>query len=237
MNIIELSAQPTDMEVHVETEQSVVVYQGARRVDLVEHEQFHVESFELDEAMGHVTMGADLALLWDDDKYDVYRLHPETGELVEYRLHNPAIGMHLAPTEDFAIARTRAEDGGGDVYDQANGLEILNLANEDARPFLLEGRAIDLAWTVGDATLQALVLQDGVDYLFQYDLYTGAQLEIELEAPPKSIGSMPEGGFFITHDVGAGLVSFLDDDGSITSVAGFATLGLLDTVELSFEEE
>ena len=57
--------------------------------------------------------------------------------------------------------------------------------------------------------------------------------EISLAEPPIAIGSMRDGSFYITHDAGLGLVTFLDPKTNDTrTVSGFATLGLGDPVEL-----
>ena len=100
-------------------------------------------------------------------------------------------------------------------------------------PYLLEGPGVGLTWIATESSLRALVLQEGVDYLYQLDLYTRDAEEIELGAPPVDIGTVPDGPFFITHDDGLGLISFLDPEtGDITEVAGFATTGLLSELEV-----
>ena len=49
---------------------------------------------------------------------------------------------------------------------------------------------------------------------------------------------MPDGTFYITHTSGAGLVSFLNpSSGELTEVGGFATLGIIDAIELIKSEE
>ena len=140
------------------------------------------------------------------------------------------------PDETFAVALTRAEGGGGNdadgLYDQYPGMEIIDLTDDDSDPYLLEGTGLGMAFSATDTRLDALVLQDGIDYLYQLDLYSGQSQEIDLAAPPVAIGSLPNGPFFITHSDALGLVSFLDPaTGEVTEVAGFAALGLIDDIE------
>ena len=146
---------------------------------------------------------------------------------------------HLAPTEDFAIALTRPESGyGGDAIDAMPGMEIIDLINEKNSTFVLEGQGVGVAYSSDETSLHALLLQEGAEYVYKYNLHTGEQQIIDLSAPPVSIGSMPDGNFYITHDNGSGLVSFLNpDSGELTEVAGFGTLGILDPIQLFEEEE
>ena len=188
--------------------------------------------------MNQITLADEQAILWDTTGgHDLYRLDLESEDLVEYVLQNPAVSLHLAPTNDFAVALTRAEGGGGDgvdaIYDQHPGMEIIDLRSDDTEPFLLEGQGLGVAFAADENYLQALVLQQGVDYLYRLDLYSRESEELELSAPPIAIGAMPDGRFYITHDRALGLVSFLDpSSGKIEEVSGFASLGIIDPVEL-----
>jgi hypothetical protein len=61
---------------------------------------------------------------------------------------------------------------------------------------------------------------------------------IELTAAPVAIGTMPDGDFYITHIAGTGLITFLEpNSGETTEVGGFATLGIIDPIELMSNEE
>lgn len=237
INIIELSSAPASMAVSAEADRTVLVYDRLAAVEVLEHQLFDIERYELDEPMSEVIETEDFALLYSTDGYkDAYRLDLVTGELVEYRLQNPAIAMHLAPGNDFAIALTRAEGGGGNgvdgIYDQYPGMEVIDLRDDDADPYLLEGQGLGMAFSATETRLDALVLQDGIDYLYQLDLYTGQSQEIDLAAPPVAIGALPGGPFWITHDAALGLVSFLDPStGEVTEIAGFASHDLIDDIE------
>ena len=151
--------------------------------------------------------------------------------------------MHLAPTE-VAIALTRAESGvnsGVDgLYDRNPGMEILDLTGDKAksRAYLLEGQGVGLAFSATETALHALVLQQGIRYLYKLDLYTGAEETLDLSAPPKHIGTMPDGEFFITHESGLGLISFYDPNtGTVREASGFGALGLDPDIALIKEEE
>jgi hypothetical protein len=216
----------------------VFVYGGEPVVELMDHRFFDVDRIPLDEPMDHIALTPDTAVLYGTgNQHDVYRVDLESGNVTEYRLQNPTVRLELAPTNEFAVALTRAEGGGGDgvdaLYDEHPGMEIVDLRSDETTPFVLEGLGLGVAFSAGDTTLNALVLQDGIDYLYRLDLYTLEAEEIEVSAPPVEIGEMPDGRFYVTHDRALGLVSFLDPDtGRIVEVSGFATLGLADPIEL-----
>lgn len=245
INLVELSGAPAAMAVSQPHDATVLVYAGRPVVERMDHTFFDVEVFDLDEGMDHVTLAQDFAVLWGaGNQHDAYRFDLQTGDLVEYRLQNPAVSLHLAPTEEFAVALTRPEGSGGDgvdaLYDQNPGMEIVDLreGEDETQSFLLEGQGLGVAFAADGQNLNALVLQEGVDYLYRLDLYTRQAEELELSAPPVAIGTMPDGAFYITHDRALGLVSFLDPtSGEISEVAGFATLGLMDPIELLEAEE
>ena len=226
------------MAVSEDADRTVLVYGSRKTVDLIDHTYFDVTPIDLEEGMDRIALAPGFAVLYGTaDQHDLYRLDLENDDLVEYRLQNPAVSVHLAPTSEFAIALTRAEGGGGggvdQLYDENPGMEIVDLRSDETTPFLLEGQGLGVAFAGDELNLSALVLQESVDYLFRLDLYTRQSEEIELSAPPVAIGTMPDGQFYITHDQALGLVSFLDpDSGKIEEVAGFATLGMMDPIEL-----
>jgi len=238
INIVDLSAQPADMAVNVATDRTVLVYNNLPVVEILDHELFDVDRFELDEPMDTILQGEDFAVLFDQGGgKDVYRLDIATGDLVEYVLENPPLEVVMAPGEDFAVALTRAEggssnDAAANLYNKYPGLEIIDLRGKGTAPYILEGAGLGVAFSRTDTRLDALVLQEGIDYLYQLDLYTGEEAELELSAPPSDIGVMPDGTFYITHPSALGLVSFYDaGSGDIVEVAGFAARGLLDAYE------
>lgn len=241
INIVELAGAPSAMAVS-SADRTVLVYGSRNVVETVDHALFESETVELDEAMNRITLlGEQSALLWSDGanrtQKDLYRFDVLTGGVVEYRLQNPAMAVSIAPTEEYAVVLTRAEafSGGNDVdavYDQHPGMEIVDLNSDNVVPFILEGNGLGLAYTYDDTHLNALVLQEGVENLFQIDLYGGGSVEIDTSAPPVAIGSMPDGRFFVTHDRALGLVSFIDAQGDVTEVGGFASAGILDPIEL-----
>ena len=253
VNMVSLSSNPSAMAViddadpfdDIFNDRTVIVYENGKMVDILEHQYFDVESYTLDEPMSGVLAGNQMAVLYTDQGgHDAYLLDLETQDLLEYRLENPTVSMHLAPTEEFAIALTRAESGvnsGVDgLYDRNPGMEILDLTGDKAksRAYLLEGQGVGLAFSATETALHALVLQQGIRYLYKLDLYTGAEETLDLSAPPKHIGTMPDGEFFITHESGLGLISFYDPNtGTVREASGFGALGLDPDIALIKEEE
>lgn len=244
INIVELADAPGAMAVSPVADRTVLVYPNRPVVELLDHAFFEVDPVDLDESMNQITLAGSQAVLWTDTGgHDLYRLDLETQDLVEYVLQNPAVSLTLAPTNEFAVVLTRAEgnfsgSGVDAIYDSHPGMEIIDLRTDDSEPFLLEGQGLGVAFAPGGTYLQALVLQQDVDYLYILDLYSRVSQEIELSAPPVAIGAMPDGRFFITHDRALGLVSFLDPaNGEITEVAGFASEGIIDPIALISEEK
>ncbi len=236
VNLVSLAGAPTAMAVDAATDQTVFTFAGQARVDVLEHTYFEAASLPLDEPMHRILLEDGMALLWNDaGGHDAYRLDLATLGLVEYRLENPAVQLHLAPTHEFALALTRPEGGAaggaGGLYDQSPGMQILDLRTDRGTsvPYLLEGQGIGAAFIATDTDLSALVLQRDVRTLYALDLYTNDVSALDLADRPLAIGTVPDGPFYITHDNGLGLVSFYDPaTGALREVSGFATLGILD---------
>jgi hypothetical protein len=243
INIVELAESPADLQVWDAHDRTVLVYSNRPVVELLDHTFFDVESFDLDESMTDVVLSGDNAVLFSTgNQHDLYRFDFSDQDVIEYRLQNPAVSVHVAPTGEYALALTRAEGSSGQgvdaLYDLNPGMEIIDLRSDDSEAFLLEGQGLGVAYSSDESSLAALVLQEDIDYLYRLDLYTRDAREIELSAPPVAIGSLPDGTFWITHDAGLGLVTFLDSEGDVVSeVGGFATLGFFDPIEVIDEEE
>lgn len=228
VNIVSLDAAPSAMHVDATDDRTVLVSNQTASVDVVDHDVFDVTRVQLAEPMSAIIDGQGFDLLYGAGKQDVYQLDPVTGDVTTYRLQAPLLSLHLAPTEEFAIALTSESGFGG-----RPGMEILDLRDGRGHtyPYLLETRGIDVAFTQTDAGLHALVLQSDVSYLYELDLYAGASQELELAEPPIAIGAMASGGFYVTHDDPLGLVSLIDPStNAIETIAGFGSLGFLDEI-------
>jgi hypothetical protein len=240
INLVELAGVPAKLAVSDAHDRTVLVYRSRPVVELLDHQFFDVETFELDEGMDSIALaGANAVLYGTDSQHDLYRFDFENEDVIEYRLQNPAVSVHVSPNEDFALALTRAEGGfGNDVdalYDQHPGMEIVDLNGDESEAFLLEGQGLDVAFASDETNLSALVLQEGVDYLYRLEMYTRVAEEITLAAPPIAIGTMPNGNFYITHDSPLGLVSFLNPSTGLVEeeIGGFAAVGLFDPIEIT----
>jgi hypothetical protein len=243
VNILTLTDDPSAMVVEPSEDRTVLVYGSSAVVDVIEHDFFDIDSRALEEPMTDIASGEGFVVLYSTKStgHDVYRLDLSTEELVEYRLQNPAASLHISPDDSFAIALTTAETtaGGGDItsqYDASPGMEIIDLLGDDTVPYLLEGVGLGVAFTETSAGVQTLILQEGAEYLYRLDA-AGSVTELRLSAPPRTIGGLPDGTFFITHDAALGLVSFFDPTGDeLVEVGGFAVNGLADPIEFISEE-
>ena len=244
VNIVTLAANPADMEVCDSVDRTVMVYSQASVFEVLSHDSFDLELYDLDEPMNAIIEGDGYALLYNTSTYyhDAYRFDFDTNELVEYRLENTVASMHLSPDGLFAIALTRPEGvaGGTGVsgtYDLSPGMEVIDLTGDDTTPFLLQGMGVGVAFTETKAGTETLVLQEGVEFLYRL-APTGEVAEVSLSRSPRSIGGLPDGTFYITHDSALGLISFYDPvSDEIVEIGGFGALGMSDPIELYTEEE
>lgn len=235
VNLVTLSDDPADMHVDVEADRTVLVYDGEAVVDLLEHEYFDIESVELDEPMTDILDAPGFVLLWSRGRQDVYELTLENGDVTEYRLQSAAESVHLAPSASFAIAFTWSSGFGGKP-----GMEVLDLREDRGvtYPYALDGDGVGVAFAGEPGAEHALVLQDGVDYVYALDLQSAASTAFELAEPPLGIGAYDDTRFYITHDSPLGLVSFLDPaTGEVVEVAGFGALGIADPIGVVTDEE
>ncbi|MFK7929828.1 MAG: hypothetical protein AB8H79_16665 [Myxococcota bacterium] len=224
---------------------SIITFRDSASVNVVDHSDFGISVFDLDEPMNRILVEGREAVLWSDEALkDVYTFNADTNEVVEYRLENPAVQMQIAPGGDFAVALTRPEGGFGagteGLYDANPGLEVLEIGAGRGRggAKLLEGQGVGMAFSPSDTRLDLLVLQLGQTYVYQLDLLTNRESRVELTAAPIRIGALPDGGFWITHDASMGLVSFYDPvDGTVVETGGFAAAGWLEGTPIADPQE
>jgi hypothetical protein len=234
VNMVSLSGIPAAMYVDPTLNQTMLVYANSAKADVVDHERFDVETVTLDEPMTAIAGGESVAVFSASGRRDVYSFDGATGELVEFRLQSPLTRLEVAPTEQFAIAFTT-----GDGYGGRPGMEILDLRDGEGHsfPYLLEGRGLGLAFDAFGESLNALILQQGAEYVYALDLYSAESEELDLALAPLALGSLPTGGFFVTHDAPLGLISFLDaTTGEVTVAEGFAAHNLLERIQATVEE-
>ena len=200
----------------------------------------------LDEGMNRIAQAGRRSVLWSNaGQKDIYVLDHDTDELVELRLENPAVDLQITPDQQFAVALTRPEGSFSEdlqgLYDRSPVLEILEIGSDrggSSAAKLLDGLGVGMAFDQSDTRLDLLVLQQDQDYLYQLDLYTDRHEEIDITAPPVDIGTLPAGGFWISHDAGLGLISFYDPQtGELSEVGGFAAAGWRDGTLLEDAEE
>lgn len=247
VNIKALSGAPSAMAVNLGEDRTILVYGADARVDIVDHDGFDVDSVDLDEPMSHILDASDFSVLWSPDSRDVYRFQVTEGDegavaysTTEYRLQSTPLSVYVSPDEQFAVALTAPGAIGGRY-----GMEILDLRSDgeggwrdDVWPYALEGRGLGVAFALEGDAPQALVLQQDQDYVYQFDLMSASATELGLSAPPRAIGAMPDGGFFVTEDVTTGLMAFLDPSSdAVVEAAGFATYDLLGQDLLLVEED
>lgn len=222
VNIVTLAAQPSAMAVDADQDRTVIVSNGAARVEILDHHLFSLRTLQLDEGMNAIYQGESFMLLYDvGGGRDAYRLDDDD-TLTEYRLQGRASRVEVAPDETWAVALTAASVGTG------AGLEIIDLTDDDTIPFLLGANGLDVAFTPDSET--ALVLQQDEPTLYRLGR-DGRVAEVDLNAPGRALRALADGTFAVTHDAPLGLISFYDpSDDSITEVGGFASFDLLEPV-------
>jgi hypothetical protein len=252
IDIQSLDAAPNDIAVQadadIESGVTVLVYGNKAQVDLMENEYFEITSIELDDPMTRILEGEGFALLFNDRSTgtvrDVYKLDLESRAVTEYVMGNPVHSMQLTESGQYAVGVLRPEtqtSGGVDSEQDARwGLGVIDLSTDKEVSLVTESAPVGLALVESEGTTFALLLLEGVDYLLQLDLQNlSAFSTIDLPAPPVSIGDLPDGRFYITHESRFGLISFLDPaTGDLLPASGFATAGLLvdDTLPRRGEE-
>lgn len=226
VNIVSLSAAPTDMFVSEVLDATLLVYGSALALDIIDHARFERRTLTLEEPMDQIAGNDEMALLSSTrGNKDLYRFRFSDQRLFEYRTQNPPLDVTLADSGEFAVVLTSQESGTG-FYDGRPGMEVLDLRDDqdDAIPYALDGVGLGTAF-VGT---EAFVLQDGVDYLWRSDVSTGLADTIDLIAAPRAIGRLGD-QLYVTHDVSMGLVTLFDPETNTqTSVEGFALTGILD---------
>ncbi len=216
VNLVSLPAVPADMVVDPLSDRTLIVYSNSAVVDLLDHDVFDLESTLLDEPATHIDLLADFALLSRPGSTDVVWFSPSEQDSHEFHLQGGLVRLQTSPTADRAVAFT--EVGG------APGMEILNLETLDnPAPYLLPSASQDAAFSTADGATHLLVLQSSESSLLSMNLTEGGLEEIQLPDNPLSIGSLEEGGFYITHQSSSGRVSFFDPaSGNIETASGFA---------------
>jgi hypothetical protein len=234
IDLVELGVSPDDMAEDLGSNQTVIVSDNSRSVQVLEHEFFETTSFPLDEGTNRILDTENWTILYSVNSYnhDVYLFDPANGILVEYRAENPVMEMQLSPDGLMGVATLMPDQGVGQgvggFYDQNYGLGLFPLA-EDADPIalVLEGPPVGVELVEKDGFGKALVLMSGVDTLLSVDLASAVAQPIELDVVPTGIHAMPEGLYAITQASELGQISFFDPaTEKITVASGFATQGL-----------
>ncbi|MEL6349395.1 MAG: hypothetical protein AAFV53_40205 [Myxococcota bacterium] len=241
-NLGVLDAEPSTLAVDPQNNRSVFVFSGSSEVNVLDNDglsafsQELIESIPLDEPSNQIRVQDGQAILYNNssgDYHDVYRLDLDNLELTEYVLENPVSELQLTPSGRYAVAIVRPEGGNRstlDGYQDARwGLGVLNLDGDEAVSLVTETQPLGVAVIEDGETSSALVLLADREYLLYLDLSNpSVKTEVPLPAAPVSLDTLADGRFLITHDASLGLISYLDPtDLSLTSIDGFATVGLL----------
>jgi len=244
VNLLTLSGTPSSLMVLPDLDRTVVAFANKAVVDVIDHDVFDVTEIPINGAVTTLTRAGDRLIGASPNGRAASLVDVMMLKSWSYRLENPILEMRAAPGGEYAVALTRAEGGNGagvgGLYDAHPGLEVLDLRADangevrgDSSPYILESEGLGLAFSADAASLEVLVLQDGLDYLFALDLYTGLQREVQLAAPPVALGVLPSGTFWITQEAGLGLVSFLEPGADApVEVSGFATHGMFEQERL-----
>lgn len=239
IDIEDLDAVPSDLAVSASTDETLVAYAGSAKVDVLRHDVDELDDpIELDDPVTGIVVTESTAVLYNDvaNTYDVYALDLESNALTEYRVANPVDRLQVSPGGLYAVATLRPEStygGGLDEYQDRNwGLGVADLSDDEMVSLVLEAPPVGMALVEGTTTTHALLLLQGINTVLQVDLANPSQpVALELPSPPRSIGNLPDGRFFITHEAGTGMISFLDPESDtleLSTASGFALVGIFD---------
>ena len=247
-NIGDLGAVPSDIGVDDLTSQSVFVFSGSSKVTILDHSALStlnnssLYEISLEQAANKSKIGDGFALLYNDQNsyvHDVYHLDLNTRDLTEFVIANPLYDLLLSDSGSFAVGLMEPESSyssGVDAYQDARyGVAVFDLVNQEITNLVAESMPIGVELIENENGAFALALLEGVDTLLQVDLNNPSRsTEIELPAPPVTIGSMPDGRFVISHQVSMGMISILDPNNpeQLTTISSFAAAGLMAEDEL-----
>ncbi|MDP6931780.1 MAG: hypothetical protein QGG40_02645 [Myxococcota bacterium] len=248
IDMIELAGTPADLGIDVTTDTAVVVYGSRSEVDVLSNAALDAdpETVDLDEPCTSVLTGDSFAVLYNDisETHDVYKLELDTMELTEFVMGNPVDSLELSDSLQYAVAVLSPEYSGSSglegYQDEHWGISILDMVVGGSVDLTLEYTPVGVEVVETDDGTWLLVLMEGLETVLLVDLdNTSNRVEVDLPAAPASIGAMPDGRFYITHDAPLGLVSFLDpsESDALESVHGFAALGLFEQTELDSSTE
>jgi len=241
-NIGSLGGVPATMSIDPINNQSVFVFGNRSEVNILDNAQLEtfnagsIDAVELEEPSNAIIMTDNGALLYNTSSsnyHDVYRLDLNNQDLIEYVMENPVTQMQVTASGSHAVGILRPEENWSSslegFQDSRWGLGVVELTDDESTSLVTESEPVGVALVAGEDTEFALVLLEGMEYLLHVDLSDPSTPgQIDLPAPPVSIGAMPDGRFLIAHDDPSGLISFLDPETlDLNSVGGFALTGLL----------
>jgi hypothetical protein len=238
IDIVELAAPPSAIHVAEDGSRSVIVYDSASRVDVLEHDLFEIRSTPLDEPANAILPVPTGELLYSRGaRHDVLFFDGATRAVVESRAENPVLELVRAG-DKYAVATLSAEAVGGDgasgFYDAHYGISVWALPTAvgedpgDPIALALNAAPVGFATTTDGDLASAMVLVAGEDALTRVDLASAAASEVDLASTPIGLMAAPQGGFVVTHDEPLGLVSFLDGSGAVLgTAAGFAATDIV----------
>ncbi len=235
INLVGLSGPPQVMKVDAARDQTILTY-ARTHIDVLDHGSFETRRVALGDAVDKVQVLGEHALLWSSTGgRDAVRLNLTTLGIDTVRLNWAPDRLEVSPDGQFAV--TLSSEAGG-------RLEVIDLRPDAddrlstrSRPFGLDGRGLDLAFTSAGDALKLLLVQEGVDGLFSLSLPSYEVALVELEAPPLRLGAFADGTFWITHMDPLGWVSFLGSSGEVTTQQDFATVGMYDRPRLLVDGE
>lgn len=251
-NIGDLGSVPSAIGVDNNISRSVFVFAASSKAVILDHGSLSalnsssLETINLEEPSNKTLLGDGFALLYhdsNDNVHDVYRLDLESSELTEYVVANPISSLQLTPSSLYGVGIMSPENdysSGMDGYQDSHwGIAILNTSNSDSVSLVAEAQPIALEIIENETGAFALILMEGLEYLLQVDLASPSNAtKIELPSAPLALDVMPDGRFVIAHDMGMGMVSFLNpSDLSLTTVQGFAPFGLFEKTKLTRRTE
>jgi hypothetical protein len=233
INIVGLPGVPVALVPDPDRDRTLIAYHSRNQIDLLDHDRFELTTVPLEEPLTHLERRGDLAIGWSIAGYrDAIRLDLTTDQLDEYRLNYPSKALYLDSSGAIGVSLSSGAEHRAELL---TFQPVGDRLQTDPRPFALDATPVDALLTTSDGVVQAWVLQQGARDLLSLQWPSLATAAVALPSAATALGTLSDGTLYALHPESVGGVSFVEPDGTLTSIDDFALTGLLTRAELATE--